>query len=134
MSDDKLELVKSTEASLSRAVSSVLGQAVTMHLVPGTRRDGTEYLDAASDPLPLSGPAYFMFKELIVGSFGAVSIYEEPNETETLASFRLHFAYKHHCGGSNGCEAGILDQNIHLSLSYVRKCGEMDLVWSTTVR
>jgi hypothetical protein len=125
--------VKATEPELSAAVSKALGQPVTMHLSIEARRNGEQYLTAVSDPLLISGPAYFMFSTLKVGSFGGIYIAAEDNDENMAAVFDLHFEYTHHTGGSNGCTAGAFGKRIRMVCSSEYKYGMRSLVWAADV-
>lgn len=130
-----IDEVEATQASLSAAISAALGTPVNARFFREDIR-GKERLSVISAPLPLTGPAYFMFKELRVGSFGSISIVTGPTadpEVDTLAWFDLHFDYEHQTSGSNGCGAGIMGKRIIMKLVDLYSFGGHELTWKAGI-
>jgi len=123
------EEIMATESSLSDAISQVLGMPVKMHFYPIT----DDKLGAGSDNLPLSGPAYFMFQSLTVGSFGSISVTSVDSEDVNLAWFEANFAYKHQDGGTNGCTVGILGKSVTMVLRNKWDFCESKLTWKAVI-
>lgn len=129
-----LDDIEATQASLSAAISAALGTPVNARFYREDSR-GKERLSVISAPLPLTGPAYFMFKELRVGSFGSISIVTDQTGTddEPFAWFDLHFDYEHQTSGSNGCGAGIMGKRIVMKLVDLYSFGAHELTWKAGI-
>lgn len=129
-----LDEVEATQASLSAAISAALGTPVNARFYREDSR-GKERLYVISTPLPLTGPAYFMFKKLRVGSFGSISIVTDQTGTddEPFAWFDLHFDYEYQTSGGNGCGAGVMGKRITMKLVDLYAFGAHDLTWKAGI-
>lgn len=129
-----LDEIEATQTSLSAAISAALGTPVNARIFL-ENSFGKERLSVTSDPIALTGPAYFMFKELHVGSFGSISVVTDQTGTddEPLAWFDLHFDYEHHVSGCNGCGAGVMGKRIIMKLVDVYSFGAHELIWQAGI-
>lgn len=129
-----LDEIEATQASLSAAISAALGVPVNARFY---REDscGRERISVISAPLPLTGPAYLIFKSLRVNSFGSISIVTDQTGTddEPFAWFDLYFDYEHQVSGSNVCGAGVMGRPIILKLVDNGTAREPALSWKAAV-
>jgi hypothetical protein len=129
--EERLQMVAGTEVSLTEAINKTLGINTKMHIEIIQRKERS-YVSVESDPLPLEyfGLARFIFKEIKITDFG-VFISDEDTD-KNIASFTIHFEYKHQLGGSNGHEAGFLDKSMKavLNSEYSFKEDAKILIWT----
>lgn len=127
--DPVIQDVVATQDKLSDAVSMVLGFRANMKILAEGGRDGKARVIVTSDPLELTGPARFLFKELRIGTFGGMFFHgpNDPRYGEVFASFELHFDYTHHSYGNNGCPAGFAGKRLLATLKSVKRAWTWDI-------